>query len=375
MWDFISGWVWGALGVLPFLHTNLLLAFLSDSSSAVSVCVLAFSHLVFEAVPAVFFGIPGAQHGVAALPAHQLVAQGSGRTAVGAVLLGLLWGVAGAVALSPVFFFLLPVLFDFVRPWSGLLLSAVVVVSLALDGLSFKHAAFFLFFGAMGLAVFSLPLAEPLFPLLSGLFGVPALWLASQASMSFGGPAPKAPFWMGLLGAALGGFSVLLPAMSPAFLSAFAFLFLEASPVSFLVLSFALASSKLFFDFFGVLSIGKARSAAAASWQDAGVLFPEGLEALAFGVLGFLLAWVLVFVFWRRFAEILPVFSSRFFAWTLLGLVVAGAFWANGPWGVFVLSWASVSSLAALSQRVPRKYALGVLLVPAIAYAWGWTGF
>lgn len=374
MLDAVVGWLLGVLGVLPFLHTNVVLAFLSDSS-AVLVCVLAFSHLVFESVPAVFFGVPGPSHGVSVLPAHQLVLEGKGRTAMGAVLLGLLWGVLWAVALAPVFFVVLPVLLDVVRPFSGWLLLGVVVFSLALDGLSLRHAAFFAFFGALGLAVFSLPLTEPLFPLLSGLFGVPALLVASSVATSFGGPAPKVPLGLGFLGAVLGGLSVLLPAMSPAFLSAFAFLLLEGTPVSFLVVSFALSSSKLFYDFFGVLSIGKARSAAAASWQASGVLVPEGVTALAFGVLGFLVAWMLLAVFWRNVSGFLPHFSSRIFSWVLLAVVAAGAYLVNGPWGVFVLAWASVASLAALSYKVPRKYALGVLLVPAMLFAFGWTGF
>ncbi|MDP2718021.1 MAG: hypothetical protein Q8P02_04725, partial [Candidatus Micrarchaeota archaeon] len=59
----------------------------------------------------------------------------------------------------------------------------------------------------------------------------------------------------------------------------------------------------------------------------------------------------------------------------LLCVMAVGAFFAGGFWGVFVLCWSACASLCLLSFRVPRKYALGALLGPAMLFSFGWPGF
>ncbi len=365
----LFGFLLGTLGAVPFLHTNTILSWLPSASPLIAV-TLAFSHSVFEAVPTVFFGIPTADQGITALPAHKMVKEGRGRTAFFAVLFGLLIGIAGAVLLAPVFFTLWPPLFSALKPYTGWLLAAVALAAWISDGAKPLHALSFFGFGALGAAVFSLPLKEPLFPLLSGLFGVPALLVAAKGSFSAGGEMPEIKP-SAAAGPLLGAFSVLLPALSPSFVSAFVFLFFEPAPEQFILLASALASSKLFFDFSAAIALNKARSAPAAIWREADVGIEEGILLLAIGVLAFLAACAIIVLIWRKIAPRLEAVSSRKASAALLVLVSAGAIAANGPIGLFVLAWAACASLASLEFGVPRKYALGCLMVPAMMHAFG----
>lgn len=366
--DAVLGFGLGALGLVPFLHTNTILAAFSDASPLL-VVVLAFSHLAFESLPGVFFGVPTESQGVSALPGHALVRSGRGRMALEAVLSGLLGGLAGAVLLVPLFWYFGPVFFALVRPWTAWLLACVVVVALVVDGARPSHAAAFLAFGFFGVVAFGLPLREPLFPLLAGLFGMPAVFFMGRLHASSGPPGRFASAGLVALGSVLGGVSVFLPALSPSFLSALAFLFLPVNPIAALVVSSAVSSSRLVFDFLGVLVLHTARSAPAAAWRQSHVL-GDGWILLVVGLAAFVLAWLAVAASWRRWLQAAASVPFSALGVALLAVVASGAWALDGSWGLFLLAWAATASVLAQRLHVPRKYALGCLMVPAMQYAW-----
>ncbi len=366
--DFVLGFGSGALGLVPFLHTNAILAALPDASPLV-VVVLAFSHLGFESLPGVFFGVPTESQGVSALPGQALVRAGRGRVALESVLSGLLGGAAGALLLVPLFWFFGPVFFAWVRPWTAALLSCIVVVALVVDGARLLHAAAFLVFGLFGIVAFGLPLHEPLFPLLAGLFGLPAVFFMGRVHASLGASAPLPPAGLMALGSVLGSASVFLPALSPSFLSALAFLFLPTAPVAALVVSSAVSSSRMVFDFLGVLVLHTARSAPAAAWRQSHVMGDGGVLLLV-GLGAFVLACFAVAAIWRRWLQAVQGMPFSALGVVLVAAVAFGAWALDGPWGLFLLAWAAAASVLAQRLHVPRKYALGCLMVPAILYAW-----
>lgn len=380
--DVVFGLFLGLLGAVPFLHTNTLLAFFSSvgatsgpvGASVVSplfAAVLAFSHLAFESLPAVFFGVPTADQGVSALPAQSLVRQGHGRTALDAVLQGLFGGLIGSALLAVPFWFFAPSVLVLVRPWTAWLLCAIVVVALALDGLHWRHGLSFLAFGALGVLVFDIPLQEPLFPLLSGLFGIPAVLFSGTSLSDVGGEKPPLYGYVIAAGSVLGCVSVFLPALSPSFLSALALLVFSSEPVAVIVLSSAISSSRMVFDFLGNVVLHTARSAPVAVWRDFHVPPADGVVMLALAVGAFVLAWLVVHRFWSAWLSALRSVPFDLLAVGLLVLVGLAAWVLDGPLGLFVLSWAACASILAQRLGVPRKYALGCLMVPAVMHALG----
>ncbi|HLD75996.1 MAG TPA: tripartite tricarboxylate transporter permease [Candidatus Norongarragalinales archaeon] len=79
--EFIFGALAGVSGILPFVHTNLILGFFQQATPAFAVA-LAFSHLAFELFPTILFGVPTANQGALALPAQQMVQKGEGMQAL-----------------------------------------------------------------------------------------------------------------------------------------------------------------------------------------------------------------------------------------------------------------------------------------------------
>ncbi|MBI2446169.1 tripartite tricarboxylate transporter permease [Candidatus Micrarchaeota archaeon] len=367
--DFLLGVGLGALGLVPFLHTNTLLAGL-PSASPLLVVVLAFSHLAFETLPAVFFGIPAESQGVSALPAHDLVRRGKSRLALDAAMRGLLFGIVGAAALSVPFWFFGPSLGQALRPLTAGLLAALAILVWVSDGCRIENALALGVFGAMGFAVFSLPLREPLFPLLSGLFGIPAVLFSTCRVREPEGPMARLAWSPPLAGSVLGAASVFLPALSPSWAASVAFLFLPAEPVAALGLVSAVSSSRLVFDFLAVFVLEKARSSPSVRWKESHLAPAEGVVLLAVGLLAFILSWLLAKGLARAWCRVVRRISSRTLSASLLALAFAGAWALDGAWGLFVLSWTTAVSVLALRLQVPRKYALGVLVGPAAVYAW-----
>ncbi len=364
--DFLSGALAGMAGLLPFLHTNLILGFIQNATPAF-VVALAFSHTVFELFPMVFFGIPGAEQGIGALPAQRMAQKGEGFKALYLGASGLAAGLMCAAVLTPVVLMTWPVLLPLLKPYTGFLLVAVVLLAWIQDKAGSAAVLVFLGSGLLGTTVFRLPLEEPLFPLLTGLFGIPALLVAGKGLTP---QEEKASPWKmihAMLAAILGAFSVLLPALSPSFLSALALFAVRASSENLLFLSTAIVSSKLYFDFLAAAVLHKARSAPAAVFLENHVGLDDALPLLALAVILFT---VMLGIAWRLRKRIPDVFHVRFPPFGIVALVAAGAYLTGGATGLFALAWASFFSAACLDVA-PRKYLLGALMVPAMLHAFG----
>ena len=212
----MAGALMGAFtGLVPGIHVNtlatMMLASYPSISSLVSgfaepeavpvlvsACIVSASvvHSYLDFVPSVFIGAPDPDEALTMLPGHRLLMEGRGMAAVRAAAVGSAVGSFSAVILAvPVQYIMLrggAEAMEAVTLAVVIFVSAVVIFSA--DGLRGRllAAALFAASGAMGLvcAMPELPSngifgeGTLLFPLLTGLFGIPPL-LASASSGSF----------------------------------------------------------------------------------------------------------------------------------------------------------------------------------------------
>jgi len=112
---------------------------------------------------------------MALLPGHKLLKKGHGIEAVKFSVLGSIFGIIGGVLLIPVFLITFPPLFLLIRPWLFWLLLILIIILFARD--SWWAIVAFLLAGLLGIIVLD-SVRDPLFPLLSGLFGASGLLLS-----------------------------------------------------------------------------------------------------------------------------------------------------------------------------------------------------
>ena len=195
-------------GLVPGIHVNtlalILLTFRDDltalmggfapeeyAPALLSVCVLsaAVVHSAVDFVPSVFLGVPDPDTVLNVLPGHRLLLEGKGMTAVRCAAIGSLVGSAASIALAvPMYMLLSGGLGDYLDS----ITVGFLVLSLALMLISERHSrpaavAMMALSGILGLVCMTdvLPMEsmtgmppEVMFPMLTGLFGIPAMLLA-----------------------------------------------------------------------------------------------------------------------------------------------------------------------------------------------------
>ena len=198
-------------GLMPGIHCNTLAAILLASypslesaigavigkdETAIAVCCCVVSaavvHSFVDFVPSVFIGAPDSEDAVSVLPGHRMLLEGRGMAAVRAAAIGSLVGCCCAVALSIPFQYLLfngaePVL-DKLTPVVVLIACMGILMNESRQGTLLWGSVTFALSGALGYACMTLPIPTDglvgegslLFPLLTGLFGIPVLLESSN---------------------------------------------------------------------------------------------------------------------------------------------------------------------------------------------------
>jgi len=177
-------------GLIPGIHINLvslllvslsgyMLGFTSPLVLAVFIISMAVTHTFLDPIPSIFLGAPDADQALNVLPGHKLLMKGMGYEAVKLTVIGSLLSLILTLILIPFMLPAVPKIYSFLQPYMAYILIGVVVFMIlkekGLNGI-FWGAVIFLLSGILGMIVLGFPnLNQPLFPMLSGLFGLSVL--------------------------------------------------------------------------------------------------------------------------------------------------------------------------------------------------------
>ena len=362
----------------------------------------AVSHGIFDFVPSVFLGAPTEDTALSILPGHRMLLAGEGPRAVTLAARGAVLGTAmAAAALLPLRWILgEPVgLAEAFRPWTWLFLLGMLAAMLATEIRGRRRrlrrivrAAWVQFLaGLLGLAVLrgatGLDPNAALFPLFSGLFGMPNLVLALRTrpgEIPEQSVAPLEPLGLAEAGqaarGALAGAAVSwLPGLSGGAAATLASMggSRRIRPSGFMVILGAVSTSTAVLSVAVLFMIGRARSGTAAAVRDL-LGSPEtwpSLGAIPVAVLWLVLASVLAAVLAAPVAGALarslgPRWSHqdpRILSGATLLLLGALVLAASGPVGGAVAAVACLVGLVPVRTGVRRIQLMASLLVPVLA--------
>jgi putative membrane protein len=410
--------LWPALaGILAPVtggDTVLLVAALLASASV--------AHGIASLLPSVFLGAPDAETALSVLPGHRLLAQGRGYEAVVLGARGAMLATFVALAFLLPFRLLLgsPVdAYDRLRPVMPFLLLFLVALLIATEGREDEdprranrrrlHAVgLLLIAGILGATVLSpgflsgawRPVPVPgeslvLFPLFTGLFGLPTLILSmgnrGRLPPQDLGPPEPLPDWRrtrGLLSGTLAGAAVSwFPGLGGANATVIAQLLAGGEPRAddadadreFLFAASAANAATAVFTFATLFVILRARSGVAAAvdtvsggvdpWQPLGQ-FPPIFAAV---LLALAVSAVLASRATVRLARPFALFAGRVrygrLARFVVGGLVLGVFLLTGPLGLAVLGTATAIGLVPPLVGVRRVHLMGCLLLPLLLAA------
>jgi putative membrane protein len=309
---------------------------------------------------------------MALLPGHRLLRKGCGIEAVKFCVLGSILGVIGGLLLVPVFIISFPIISSIIHLYVFWLLFLLVFILFFRGG--WKSFVVFLLSGALGLLSLG-AVREPLFPLLSGLFGASGLLLSIVSKVSVPEQADtdilklrKIPLFLSALTGVLAGSMVtLFPGLSPSQAASLAQV-KKMKSIQFLVLTGALGTVDVVISLVTLFVLGKARNGAVVVIEQLLGAVPES------GLIAFLAAACAS----AGLSAIAALFSSKLYAgmiekidYSLLSALVslfllAMSFILSGWLGVLIFITATAIGLIAPLTNVSRSHAMGCLLLPTL---------
>ncbi|PIN74530.1 hypothetical protein COV18_06530 [Candidatus Woesearchaeota archaeon CG10_big_fil_rev_8_21_14_0_10_37_12] len=370
-------------GLLPGIHTNLIVvllvsvaSFLSSADLLLLVIIIittAITSSIVDAVPSVFLG--ASEDVLSLLPGHKLLKKGAGIEAVKFSVVGSLLGVVSGLFFIPVFILLFPILFTLLKPVLFWILLALVMF-LVIREKSVWPIIIFVLAGLLGMLTLDV-IKQPLFPLLSGLFGASTLLfsLLKQVEIPIQRKTdilrlPKKKLSISVLTGVLAGSIVtLFPGLSPAQAAA---LMPKQKPLQFLVLLGSIGTIDVLISLVTFFTINKTRNGAVVGInQLVGTISSELLVTLlsvccvATGV-----AVIFSLFAAKWYASLLDYIEYDWISVVVLVFLFVMTFFLSGLLGLLVFITATAVGLLAPLTGCSRSHAMGCLLIPTLVVLW-----
>jgi len=181
-------------GLLPGLHPNstipIILGMAIVFGPLPAAVILVSSGVVnsfVNFIPSILLGAPEESTALGVLPGHKLLLEGRGYEAIKLCIKGSLGGVLFSIASLPLLVFFIPSMYELIRPHVHWLLIAVIgYLILGEKGKNKFYAfGFFILSGIFGLITLNNFGDFILFPLLTGLFGLPMILMSIFQKTTF----------------------------------------------------------------------------------------------------------------------------------------------------------------------------------------------
>ncbi|MDP2907722.1 MAG: tripartite tricarboxylate transporter permease [Nanoarchaeota archaeon] len=378
-------------GLIPGVHMNLvslmivitspvLLEYVSPLFLAIVITSMAITHTFLDNIPSIFLGAPEEDTVLSVLPGHRLLLQGKGFEAVMLTTLGSFFALMFSIVLVPVIIPLASIGYPLIKGWIGIILILLSGFLIFHEKISKLWALIiFLMSGCLGIGVLNISvLNEPLFPLLSGLFGTSMLVLSVKDNVRI----PKQELTgihletrkglKALICSVIAGvFCSFLPGLGPSQAAILSSQFTKnLGDKGFLVLVGGLSTVNMVISFVALYVLDKPRNGAIVAiskiidsfgYNDL-ILF-LGCALVVAGIATFLTVF-----FSKVFSSLIVKVNYKFLCLSIISLVVGLAFFLDGFLGLFVLAVSTFLGIIPALKGIGRNHMMGVLILPVILY-------
>ena len=381
-------------GLIPGVHINLvslllvslsayLLNIVSFPALGVFIIAMAITHTFLDTLPAVFLGAPDADTALGVLPGHKLLLKGMGYEAIKLTVIGSLISLILAALLFPLFIIIVPKIYESIQPFIGFLLIAVVIYMILVEkGLDKKFWSSFIFFaaGILGILTLTMPnLKQPLFPLLSGLFGlsmlIVSLFQKTQIPKQYITDTIKIPKLENiraiLAGTFSGSFVSFFPGLGPAQAAILgSTIFGSLGAFTFLVLIGSINTVNMTVSLVSLYTIDKARNGAVLAIRellqtiDLNLLILFIGTALLAGGIATFLALFLTKIFIKVVEKVNYFYLSLF----VIILIISMVFYFSSWMGLLILITSTAIGIIPNIVNVKRSHSMGCLMLPVILF-------
>ncbi len=387
----ILGCIAGTItGLIPGIHINLvstitisLSALLLKISDPITIGAFIISmsilHTFMNAIPAIFLGAPEESTALAVLPGHRLLLKGRGYDAVKLTIIGSLLGLLVISISVPLLIAVIPKFYNFIKDYIAyILIGSSSFLILRDKNKRFFSLFMFLLSGVFGLCVFNINMRQPLFPMLSGLFGISNLILSYKDKVKipdqtlFTSIIKKSQIiksiFSGLFASVLCGFLPGLGSAQVAILGTS--LFKKWTSESFLILVGSIDTIMMFISIVGLYTIQKARSGSVIVLSKLiekftlnDLIFYLGVALIVGGI-----ATILTIIIAKYATKVMNKINYQKTCLIIIISIIILSFILSGFIGLFVLMISTLIGILAPLKGVNRSHLMGCLIVPVILF-------
>jgi len=382
-------------GLTPGIHINLislivlslsplLLVHFSVLSVVAFILAMSVAHTFLDVIPSIFLGAPDDSTALGVLPGHRMLIKGNGLEAIKFTVIGSFGGLLLSILLFIPFIFIVRFAYDYIAEYIGFILIAIIIFMLARDRNRYYAIIIFLCSGLLGMIIFAIPnFTNPLFPLLSGLFGVSTLLYSikddnkipeqknnTEINLSFR-QAIKA-----LLSGEFSGFlTAVLPGVGASTAAVIAMqITRDLKDKGFLVLIGAISTVNFTLSLVTFYVLEKARNGSVITiskllTQNSLLLTPTLLVILiCIALLAGSTAVFLTIYISRMFCTIITKVNYQKLTIGIILLITLMTIILTGPLGLLVLIISTALGLVPAITKTTRTHAMGCLLLPVVFY-------
>ncbi|MDR2698389.1 MAG: tripartite tricarboxylate transporter permease [Candidatus Methanoplasma sp.] len=394
-------------GLVPGIHVNTLASimlvsypaigsFVSSFTSPENVpiivasCIMSASvvHSFVDFVPSVFIGAPDPDEVLTALPGHRLLMTGQGMRAVRAAAVGSAVGAASALILAvPIQFLMLNGLAERLDTFTiSVLIFTLSAIVLKEKGMEKKvwAALLVLVSGALGLICMDLPIPSAgiagegtlLFPLLTGLFGVPALLSSfrnAAVPKQIDGGVPPVDHIPGIKGVIMGSVAGWYPGITATAGASLSSIFMpEDKPERFISVVASIGTVTSIFSLVTLSVSGSGRSGTVLVIKDivgdgvSGFCSPDFLLLLMCAAAASFLGYHLTIFTGKIMSRMTDRVDTTFLNKAVLCFIVLLVLLLTGPFGLLVLAVSVMLGMIPLELDMGRIPLTGCLMFPVI---------
>ncbi len=378
-------------GLTPGIHINLVAITLLTLSETLSrfftllslscfIIAMSVTHSFLDSIPSIFLGAPSSDTALGVLPGHRYLLMGHGLMAVKLTLIGSFGALILSIILYPLLLPLVPFLYGLIEPYIGFILILVVVFMIARDNKKLWAILVFLLSGTLGILVFSWhSLENPLFPLLSGLFGISTLLISLKDDTKI--PEQKIQNKTDLkpmitIKALLSGqFSGFLTAILPGIGAATAAIISlqitrKLGDNGFMILMGSINTVNFILSILTFQAIDKARNGSIVAVKELlGTITGEHvLIFLATVLISGGIAAILTLRIGKVFSKYISKINYKLLVWSVITMIILLTFILTGVKGILIIIVSTAIGIIPAIIKVTRVHAMGCLLLPVIFY-------
>jgi len=373
-------------GLIPGIHVNLisvllisvspaLLNYTSPYALALFIIAMSITHTFLDIIPSIFLGAPNEDTALAVLPGHKLLLEGKGHEAVRLATIGSILSLLFGIILFPLLIFIVPRIYTFMQPFIGYFLIAVVIYLIYIEKTKAKKATIiFLLSGILGYTVLNFPnLHNPLFPLLSGLFGLsilttslfeeavlPQQYITDQIEI------PTSKITKAISAASFSGWlTSMFPGIGPAHAAIISKTFFPSMDS----LTY-INTVNFLFSLVTFYTIEKARNGAVIAVQELITTIPTSFLFVSLASVLIIggTATILTLTISKFFAVIMNKLNYQLLCLTIITSIILLTIYLSGIIGFFILIISTALGIFTHLLNIKKSHAMGCLLLPVIIF-------